>query len=598
VTTTSSSSDGPTSLPVYDQGAARALVFGALRRRRRPLSGAIAGALLYMVVVLATPLVTKAMVDNVIVDDESQLLWPFVITLLVLGVLRAAGGALRKYQATNTPALIANDLRGDLFEHFQRLSFSYHDRVGAGQLMARASTDVTMLEQALGPIPWGVQSVCMFVLGVGLLVFVSPLLALVVGAVVAAGTLRALRQATTLYPASFTVQRLLGRFTEFVEQQVQGVRVVKGHGFERTFAARGRGLAGDVRNAGIDFSDRRAKFQALLYATPSAAVVCVIGLGGWLGATGRLTPGGFLAFMQYLALLVAPAAAGAELLTAWPQALAASARISEVLAADPDIAEPAHARRLPAGPGRIVFDDVTFGYRAGRAVLDGFSLEVPGGESVALVGASGTGKSTVSYLLCRFYDPSSGTVALDGVPVGELRLRDLRQAVSMVFEDTVIFTASIRENLLMGRLDAHEDDVMRAAMLAEADGFIRELPDGYDTVVGPQGYSLSGGQRQRLAIARAILRDSRVLVLDDAMSAVDPPTEAAIRRGLVHAMAGRTTLIVAHRVETISLADRVVLLSGGRVVADGTHDELLALPAYRHALAIDEASSRTGTAGS
>jgi ATP-binding cassette subfamily B protein len=391
------------------------------------------------------------------------------------------------------------------------------------------------------------------------------------------------------------VQRRLGVFTQFVEQQVQGVRVVKGHGFERTFARRGLGLATDVRGAGIEFSDRRAKFQALLYATPALAIVCVIGLGGWLGATNRMTPGGFLAFMQYLALLVAPAAAGAELLTAWPQALAASARIAEVLDAELDVAEPAHARRLPAGPGHIVFDRVQFGYGSRGAVLDGFSLDIEGGQSVALVGASGTGKSTCAYLLCRFYDPWSGAVVLDGVPVSDLRLGDLRQAVSMVFEDTVIFTASIRENLLMGRLDAHDDDVVRAAVLAEADPFIRELPDGYDTVVGPQGYSLSGGQRQRLAIARAILRDSRVLVLDDAMSAVDPPTEAAIRRGLVHAMEGRTTLIVAHRVETISLADRVVLLAGGRVVADGTHDELLALPAYRHALAIDE--PRTGTAG-
>jgi ATP-binding cassette subfamily B protein len=580
--------------PTYDERAARALVFAAVKHRRKPLSGAIAGALVYMVVVLATPLVTKTMVDSVIVHEHSELLMPFVVVLIVLGIVRAASGALRKYQATNTPALISNDLRGRLFEHFQRLSFSYHDRVGAGQLMARASTDVTMLEQALGPIPWGVQSVFMFVLGVILLMFVHPALAAMVGLIVTAGTVRALRQATTLYPASFTVQRRLGVFTEFVEQQVQGVRVVKGHGFERTFAGRGRDLATGVRSAGITFSDRRARFQALLYGTPSAAIVCVIGFGGWLGATGHLTPGGFLAFMQYLALLVAPAAAGAELLTAWPQALAASARISEVLAAEPDVAEPSHPKRLPAGPGHIRFDDVTFGYRPGRAVLDGFTLDVAGGQSIALVGASGTGKSTVAYLLCRFYDPWSGAVALDGVPVGALALADLRHAVSMVFENTVIFTASIRDNLLMGRLDAHHDDVERAAVLSEADSFIRELPDGYDTVVGPQGYSLSGGQRQRLAIARAILRDSRVLVLDDAMSAVDPPTEAAIRRGLVHAMRGRTTLIVAHRIETISLADRVVLLSGGRVVADGTHDELLALPEYRHALALDQ--PHTGTA--
>ncbi len=292
-------------------------------------------------------------------------------------------------------------------------------------------------------------------------------------------------------------------------------------------------------------------------------------------------------------------------------------RIAEVLAAESDVAEPRHARHLPAGPGRIEFEHVTFGYgpappgreappSGGRAaprptdavatlargvrrpVVDDLSLTIEGGESVALVGASGSGKSTVTYLLCRFYDVWGGEIRLDGARVDDLSLTGLRHAVSVVFEDTVVFTASIRANLAIGRPDATDAELQRAAELAEAHRFILDLPDGYDTVVGPQGYSLSGGQRQRLAIARAILRDSRVLVLDDAMSAVDPPTEAAIRAGLVHAMEGRTTLIIAHRVETISLADRVVLLDRGRVVADGTHDELLTVPAYRRALALDD----------
>jgi ATP-binding cassette subfamily B protein len=237
------------------------------------------------------------------------------------------------------------------------------------------------------------------------------------------------------------------------------------------------------------------------------------------------------------------------------------------------------------------FDRVTFGYRDDRRIVRDLDLTIAGGSSVALVGASGSGKTTLAFLACRFYDPIAGTVRLDGVSVADLRLRDLRGAVSIVFEDTVVFTASIRENLRVGRPDASNEEIEHAARLAEADAFIRDLPDGYDTVVGPQGYSLSGGQRQRLAIARAILRDSRVLILDDAMSAVDPPTEAAIRRGLVEAMRGRTTLVIAHRVETISLAERVVLLHEGTVVADGTHEELLALPEYRRALALEEVAS-------
>ena len=326
-------------------------------------------------------------------------------------------------------------------------------------------------------------------------------------------------------------------------------------------------------------------------------MLVVVGLGGWLGATGRMTPGDLLAFFQYVALLITPVIAGAELLSNWPQASAASARIAEVLAAEPDVTERPHARHLPPGPGNDPLRATSrFATAPSRPLFDDLDLVVDGGSSVALVGASGAGKTTLAFLACRFYDPTAGRVFLDGTPVDELRLDELRGAVSIVFEDTVVFTASIRENLRVGRPEASDAEIERAAMLAEADAFVRALPHGYDTVVGPQGYSLSGGQRQRLAIARAILRDSRVLILDDAMSAVDPPTEAAIRRGLVEAMRGRTTLVIAHRVETISLADRVVLLDGGRVVADGTHEELCCELArqYRQARSCAVCDSRVG----
>jgi ATP-binding cassette subfamily B protein len=325
-----------------------------------------------------------------------------------------------------------------------------------------------------------------------------------------------------------------------------------------------------------------------MLATPGLAMLTVIGLGGYLGATDRLTVGGMFAFLQYLALLVSPVAAGAQLLAEWPQGMAAAERISGVLTTDSDVPEPAHPQKLAPGGGAIEFQHVTFGYRDDLPVITDLDLSIPAGQSVALVGASGSGKSTIAYLLCRFYDPDIGHVLLDGTRIDAVSLHTLRTAASLVFEDTVVFTASIRANLAIGKPEAHDHEIERAAQLAEADAFIRALPDGYDTIVGPQGYSLSGGQRQRLAIARAILRDSRVLVLDDAMSAVDPPTEAAIRRGLVHAMEGRTTVIIAHRIETIALAERVVLLDRGHVVADGTHEALLQLTEYRNALALDE----------
>ena len=567
--------------------AGHRLIRAALKVRRRTLGLAISAATVYLVVVLATPLVARNAIDNVVVGDHRDQLTPYIVAILALGIVRGLAGAMRKYQATKGPAFISNDLRLQLYEHFQRLSVSVHDRMGAGQLMARASTDITALEQALNPVPWAIQSAAMFVLGVVVLMFVQAMLATAVAIVVSVGIVWGLYRARALYPTSLALQEQLGEWSEFVEQQTQGVRVVKGHGFEPQFAAMGDERAARIRDAGIKFAQARAGFYAALLAGPGTAMIVVVGLGGWLGATGRMTPGDFLAFIQYVALLITPVLAGAELLSNWPQASAASARISEVLSAQADVAEHAHARHLPAGAGALRFEGVTFGYDADRPVLHDFDLEIAGGTSVALVGASGAGKTTAVVLACRFYDPQQGRVFLDDVPVDDLRLRELRNAVSIVFEDTVVFTASIRENLRVGHPEATGQDIERAAELAEADTFIRALPDGYDTVVGPQGYSLSGGQRQRLAIARAILRDSRVLILDDAMSAVDPPTEAEIRRGLLHAMEGRTTLVIAHRVETISLAERVVLLHEGRVVADGTHEELLALPDYRRALALD-----------
>ncbi len=556
--------------------------------RRRTLGAAFLGAALYSVVVLAIPLVAKHAIDDAIGRHHSERVREYVLVLVGLGVLRALGAGLRKYQANKNPALVANDLRDRLFGHVQRLSFSFHDRIGAGQLMARASTDVSMLEDAISPLPWFTQSVLMFAGGVVLLFFIQALLAATVAIVVIATMTFALRRARALYPAGDEVQARLGFYAQFVEQQVQGIRVVKGHGFEQAFARRAGRLATDVQRAGVEQARVRARFQAAMLATPGLATLAVIGVGGYLGATNRLSPGGMFAFLQYLALLVSPVAAGAQLLAEWPQGMAAAERIAGVLATDSDVTEPSHPHTLPPGGGAIAFEHVTFGYHDHLPVIVDLDLTIRAGESVALVGASGSGKSTIAYLLCRFYDPDAGHVTLDGTRIDAVSLHALRNAVSLVFEDTVVFTASIRANLAIGNPGAAEHEIVRAARLAEADAFIRDLPDGYHTIVGPQGYSLSGGQRQRLAIARAILRDSRVLVLDDAMSAVDPPTEAAIRRGLVQAMDGRTTVIIAHRVETIALAERVVLLDRGRVIADGPHDELLHLPEYRHALALDE----------
>jgi ATP-binding cassette subfamily B protein len=436
-------------------------------------------------------------------------------------------------------------------------------------------------------VPFLLQTVAIAVGACILLVAIHPPLAMaVVAAIVLMGAVT-LRQAAPLRPRSRLLQDSLGRFTQFVEQQVGGIRVVKGHGFEDVNRADGASRAEHIAEAGVHLALARARFVMLFMLTPASASLAVVGIGSWLATRGSLTAGELFAFLQYMALLMSPVQVGAQVVMVWPQAVAASARIDEVLSAQPDVRPPARPVPLPDGPGRVQFEAVEFGYRPGRPVLNGVSLDIPGGTSVALVGASGGGKSTLASLVPRFYDPGGGRVLLDGADVRNLRLSTLRSAVAMVFEDTVVFTATIRENIALGRPHASDEEVRRAARLAQVEEFVEGLADGYDTLVGEHGASLSGGQRQRLAIARAILRDPRVLILDDAMSAVDPGTDEVIRRGLVEVMRGRTTIIVAHRLETLALADRIVLLGEGRVLAEGTHVDLLDLPAYRRALAID-----------
>ena len=278
--------------------------------------------------------------------------------------------------------------------------------------------------------------------------------------------------------------------------------------------------------------------------------------------------------------------------------MAASARVHDVLVTDPEIIDAPDARSLPAGPGELRFEQVTFAYGNGRAVLDGFDLVVPGGQAVALVGATASGKSTVARLIPRFYDIDSGRILLDGVDVRDTRLAELRRAIGIVFEDTFLFTESVRDNIAFAEPGAPMDAVRRAARLAGAEEFIEGLPEGFDTLLGQHGYTLSGGQRQRVAIARAVIADPKVLILDDATSSVDPSKEHEIREALAEVMRDRTTLIIAHRPATIALADRVVLLDSGRIVADGTHDELLASsPRYREVLARAELAGTKVQAG-
>jgi ATP-binding cassette subfamily B protein len=373
-----------------------------------------------------------------------------------------------------------------------------------------------------------------------------------------------------------------------VEETVAGIRVAKGLGAGAPLSARFRRRSDEIVSRALAVARLDAVFNPALETLPLIGIVAVLWFGGRRVISGELSLGSFVAFNAYVVMLVWPLRVLGQRVSTLQKALAASARITEVLEVEPRLREARHAEPLADVHGDVRIESVRFGHEGDRPVLDGLDLHLRAGESVALVGATGSGKSTVAGLLARLYDPDGGRVLLDGHDLRELRLADVRRAVALVFEETFLFTESVRENIRFGRPEADDDAVARAARLAGAAEFVSDLPDSFDTVLGERGFSLSGGQRQRIAIARAIVADPAVLVLDDATSAVDATKEHEIRAALAEVMHGRTTLVIAHRPATIALADRVAVLDDGRIVEQGTHAELLRRSArYRTLLALE-----------
>lgn len=439
-------------------------------------------------------------------------------------------------------------------------------------------------------IPVFTANIVMIVAILVVMVTIDPLLTLVAVSTFPLMWVAGRRFSARLDPVAASLQQRLADVSSVVVEGLAGIRVVKGFGAERQLSRRLGDRAELVRVDAVEMGRLRANFNPLLDLLPNAGIIAVLYLGGRQVIAENLTIGDLVAFNFLLLLLVFPIRLMSFIVAQLARANASAARVYEVMATAPAIVAPRHPTPLPDGPGLVELRDVDFAYEPGLPpALIGLDLTIEAGTSLALVGPTGSGKSTIAAIIPRFYDVDRGAVRIDGVDVRELELDELRRAVGLVFEETFLFTATVRDNIAFGKPDAPEADVLRASRLARAHEFIEELPDGYETMVGEHGFSLSGGQRQRIAIARAVLADPRVLILDDATSAVDPTKEHEIRAALDEVMHGRTTLIIAHRAATVALADKVAVVDGGRVLAVGTHDHLIeTLPRYREILARTE----------
>jgi ATP-binding cassette subfamily B protein len=555
--------------------------------RYRPVAAlSIVGALIWMAMVILVPYLVGSVIDLVVGRAEMSDIWPVLGLIVIAGAIQAVGISMRRYFGFKMSYRAEADLRNDIFTHIQRLAFSFHDVTSTGELMARASSDLSQLRLILAMAPITSANLVMFVVVAIVLIIIDPVLGLTASLMVPALLFTSARFASKVVGFSFDLQQRLSELSHVVEETVSGIEVVKSYGQEAQHQRRLDDKAETIYDAAMGMAKQRAIYRPFFEIIPALGTVAVLALGGIRVVDGAITFGEFVAFTQYLAVMVLPL-----LITGWffanlPRSAAAASRIDALLETAPDIREPEHPFPLKPGHGEVVFDNVSFSYPDGLTVLHDVNLRIPGGSSVGLVGATGSGKSTIAHLIPRFYDVTSGSIMLDGVDVRDLALDDLRSEVSVVFQESYLFSASIEENIRVGDPMASDKRVRSAARLSKAHEFICGFDDGYATVVGERGSTLSGGQRQRVSLARGVVRDPRVLILDDATSSVDAIVEAEIQEALRQVMAGRTTVIIAHRTSTLALVDNVAFIEDGHVVAFGPHRELLEeVPRYAAVLA-------------
>jgi ATP-binding cassette subfamily B protein len=525
---------------------------------------------------ILVPVLTGVVINELSGEQDTRRLTLEITAVVALGVVRAGLMVGRRLISGKQALGVEYDLRDELYAHFLRLSFGFYDRSQTGQLMSRATIDLQSVRFFLGyGLIFFAQHVVTIVVVVVVLFVYSWKLALVAVAITPAIVATAYRYSHVSHPVLRDVQQKLADVATVAEESIVGVHVVKSFSQEDRRRERFARAADAVFRQTLDANRQRALYVPLLTFMPLVAQAAVLLAAGRMVVAGSLSLGSFFAFNLLLAMLVMPL----RMLGMWigqaQRATAAGERIFDILDEPEEIADRPEARPLPPGPGEVRFEEVRFAYAEGRPVLEDVDLAVPAGHTVALIGRTGSGKTTLAALVPRFYDASAGRVLVDGIDVRDLQRRSLRREIGVISQDPFLFSASIRDNISFGMPDAPLDAVEAAARAAEAHEFIMELPQAYETVVGERGITLSGGQRQRIAIARALLIDPRILILDDATASVDATTEARIRAGLREVMRGRTTIIIAHRLSTIALADEIVVLEHGRVAARGTQTELL-----------------------
>jgi ABC-type multidrug transport system fused ATPase/permease subunit len=557
-------------------------LLGFLKPYKRSLAISIGLAIGAQAAQLAIPQLIGDAVNGLRQTSRGQL-WMFVGVIVAVGVARALLMAGRRLIAGRQALGVEFDLRNLLYARLVRLSFGFFDRHQTGQLMSRATVDLTNVRFFLGyGLIFFFQHVFTVVGAAALLFLLDWRLALITFGIAPLVVAGAYRYSRVSHPVLRDVQQRLADVATAAEENIVGVHVVKAFAQEQAEAAKFARRSERVFRQSLHANRQQALYVPLMSFLPMLAQAAVLLVGGRMVMHGTLSIGAFVTFNLWLMLMIFPL----RMLGTWigqaQRATASGERILEVIDEPEDVSSAPGARRLPEGDGHIRFEGVSFAYEPGRPVLEDIDLELEPGRTVALIGQTGSGKTTLASLVPRFYDVSAGRVTLDGVDVRELDLASLRSAIGVIAQDPFLFSASVRENIAFGRPGASEIEVRRAARLAQADEFIEQLPERYDTVIGERGVTLSGGQRQRIAIARALLVDPRVLILDDATASVDATTEARIRIGLREAMKGRTTIIIAHRLSTIALADEIVVLDGGRVSARGTHRQLIETsPVYR-----------------